>query len=74
MFNKAGILAMANAGRNTNESILSPLFLHHIWMEDIQFLVKWLREWMFVHKLENIVTDGRDMPMQPQKILKAYLK
>ena len=75
VFNKAGILAMANAGRNTNGSqffvttVPTPHLngRHTIFGEVVEGMD-------VVMKLEKVDTDGRDKPLVPQKILKAYLK
>lgn len=75
VFDKAGILAMANAGRNTNGSqffittVPTPHLngRHTIFGEVVEGMET-------LRKLENVVTDRQDRPLESQKILKAYLK
>ena len=75
VFDKAGILAMANAGRNTNGSqffittVPTPHLngRHTIFGEVVEGMET-------LRKLENVATDRQDRPLESQKILKAYLK
>jgi len=74
-FNKPGILAMANAGRNTNGSqffittVPTPwLNMHHTIFGEV------VSGYEVVQKIENAPTGANDRPISEQKIIKAYLK
>ena len=78
-FNKVGILAMANAGPNSNKSqffittALTPWLngYHTIFGQATQSSMKTLQ------KLNNVATSGRnggDKPLKRQEIIKAYIK
>ena len=75
-FNKIGILAMANAGRNTNGSqffittALTPWLngRHTIFGQATKDSIQTLK------KLNSVATDRRDRPKNRQEIIKAYIK
>jgi len=74
-FDKPGVLAMANAGPNTNGSqffittAATPwLNMHHTIFGEV------VLGYASVQKIENAATGPSDKPLTEQKIIKAYLK
>ncbi len=73
-FDKSGLLAMANAGPNTNGSQFfittakTPwLNMHHTIFGEVSL------GYDVVQKIENTQTNASDRPVSEQKIIKAYL-
>ena len=74
-FNKRGLLAMANAGPNTNGSqffittAATPwLNMHHTIFGEV------VSGYDVVQKIENTPTDSSDHPVNKQFIIRAYVK
>jgi peptidylprolyl isomerase len=79
-FNKIGVLAMANAGPNTNGSQFFITTTKTPWLNGRHTIfgyVKDKKSFQVLNKLNNVRTSGRyggDKPLKEQKIIKAYIK
>ncbi len=74
-FDKPGILAMANAGPNTNGSqfFITTVKTPHLNMRHTIF-GEVISGYETVQAIENTPTDSSDKPVSEQKIIRAYLK
>ena len=78
-FNKAGILAMANAGPHTNGSQFFITTAPTPWLNGRHTIFGKItpKSLEVIMKLNNVATQGRsgrDRPLERQEIIKAYIK
>ncbi len=74
-FDKPGILAMANAGPNTNASQFFITTAKTPWLNMRHTIFgEVISGYETVQAIENTATDSSDKPISEQKIIRAYLK
>jgi peptidylprolyl isomerase len=74
-FDKPGILAMANAGPNTNGSQFFITVAATPWLNGNHTIFGEVTSgYEVIEKLENVRTGAMDRPVEEQKIIKATLK
>ena len=79
IFDKSGILAMANAGRDTNGSQFFITTVPTYWLNGKHTIFGYVKRTSMnvVKKLENVKTSGRyggDKPLEDQKIISIKIK